>query len=188
MERILPLLDGLLLSGGVDIDPVHFGEPPLPGMGEIAPERDAFELDLTKRSIQADLPVLAICRGIQVLNIAAGGNIYQDIPSQLTDTIKHSQLAPRWYASHQVAVERGTKLAGIFPTEAIGVNSFHHQAIKNLAPGFKVNAMAPDGIIEGIESNSNKFVVGVQWHPEGMWEKYPQMLNLFRALVQESTE
>jgi putative glutamine amidotransferase len=184
ISQLVHLLDGILFSGGVDVDPIHFGEEPLPALGAIAPERDGFELELARQALNADLTIFAICRGIQILNIAAGGTIYQDLPSQLTKTLKHSQEAPRWYATHKAVIKSGTFLARDLQTREIRVNSFHHQAVNRLAPGFRLSATAPDGVIEGIESENHKYVVGVQWHPETMWEKDPQMLKLFKSFVQ----
>lgn len=184
MDRLLDLVDGLLLSGGGDVDPVYFGEEPVPGCGKITPERDDFELALTRRALSAGLPVLGICRGAQVLNIAAGGDIYQDIVTQVPGCLKHSQKAPRWCATHGIMVEGGTRLARILGSGSLRVNSFHHQAIRRPAPGFVVSARAKDGIIEAIESIGPAFALGVQWHPEAMWERNKGSLALFTALVE----
>lgn len=184
LGQLVHMLDGILFSGGVDVDPVHFGEEPLPALGEVAPERDRFELELVRQALDADLAVLAICRGIQVLNIAAGGTIYQDLRTQVSNTLKHSQDAPRWHATHKVTIKGGTILARALQAREVRVNSFHHQAVSRVAPGFRLSATAPDGVIEAIESENHKYVVGVQWHPEGMWEKDPQMLKLFKSFIQ----
>ncbi len=184
LGQLVHILDGILFSGGVDVDPVHFGEEPLPALGEISPERDSFELALARQALDADLAVFAICRGIQVLNIAAGGTIYQDLRTQLDKALKHSQDAPRWYATHKVTVKGGTFLARALQAREVRVNSFHHQAVNRVAPGFRLSATAPDGVIEAIESENHKYVVGVQWHPEGMWEKDTQMLKLFKSFIQ----
>ncbi len=178
------ILDGLILSGGGDVDPVHFGEEPLPNCGEITPQRDAFELVLVRRALSLGLPVLGICRGAQVLNIAAGGDIYQDIVTQVAGCLKHRQQAPRWSATHGIMVEEGTRLARILGTRAMRVNSFHHQAVRQPAPGFIVSARCVDGIIEAIESTGPGFALGVQWHPETMWERDSRFLGLFAALVE----
>ncbi|MQL52603.1 gamma-glutamyl-gamma-aminobutyrate hydrolase family protein [Desulfofundulus thermobenzoicus] len=182
---VLPaFLDGLILSGGGDVDPSYFGEEPLPGLGEIAPERDAFEMELTRRALAAGLPLLGICRGAQVLNIAAGGDIYQDIKSQVPGCLQHGQQGPRWFPSHNITIEGGTRLARILGSGIRRVNSFHHQAVRRVAPGFKVAARATDGIIEAIEYSGPAFVLGVQWHPETMWERDGTALDLFKALVE----
>ncbi|RKO66044.1 gamma-glutamyl-gamma-aminobutyrate hydrolase family protein [Desulfofundulus salinus] len=182
------LLDGLILSGGGDVDPVHFGEEPLPGCGEISPERDDFELSLARRALSLGLPVLGICRGAQVLNIAAGGDIYQDIVAQVPGCLKHQQRAPRWCATHGIMVEENTCLADIFGAGVMRVNSFHHQAVRRPAPGFIVSARSVDGIIEAIESTARGFALGVQWHPETMWERDGRFLGLFAALVDAGRE
>ncbi|MDI7246127.1 MAG: gamma-glutamyl-gamma-aminobutyrate hydrolase family protein [Bacillota bacterium] len=184
--RLAGTLGGILLSGGADLDPRHFGEDPHPCVGHIDPERDAFELALVRAAIQAGTPILAICRGIQVLNVAMGGTLYQDIASQVNGAIKHKQDAPRYHASHKVVVERHSKLAGMVGAGEVSVNSFHHQAVREVAPGFFVSARATDGVIEGIESAHDLFVVGVQWHPECMTCAHPAMLEIFEAFVAEA--
>ncbi|MGE5594013.1 MAG: gamma-glutamyl-gamma-aminobutyrate hydrolase family protein [Betaproteobacteria bacterium] len=184
--RLAESLGGVVLSGGADLDPRHFGEEPHPSLGHIDPERDEFELALVKAAVQAGTPILAICRGIQVLNVAMGGTLYQDIPSQVNGAIKHRQDAPRYYASHQVIVERHSKLAGMVGAGEVLVNSFHHQAVRQVAPGFVVSARSSDGVIEGIESVHDLFVVGVQWHPECMTDRYPAMFEIFAAFVAEA--
>ncbi|MBC7083406.1 MAG: gamma-glutamyl-gamma-aminobutyrate hydrolase family protein [Firmicutes bacterium] len=184
--RLASALDGILLSGGADLDPRHFGEDPHPRLGHIDPERDEFELALVRAAIQAGTPILAICRGIQVLNVAMGGTLYQDIPSQVNGAIKHRQDAPRYHASHKVVVERHSKLAGMVGAGDVLVNSFHHQAVREVAPGFFVSARSTDGVVEGIESAHDLFVVGVQWHPECMTDQYPAMLEIFAAFVAEA--
>lgn len=178
------LIDGLLLTGGGDVDPEYFGEEPLPTCGEITPARDAFEIALVKIALAAGMPVLGICRGAQVLNIAAGGDIYQDISTQLKGCFKHNQKAPLWAPTHNIQIQPGTRLENIFQEKVIRVNSFHHQAIRNPAPGFIVCARASDGVVEAIESTQHRFALGVQCHPEGMWEKDTRFLKLFSALVE----
>lgn len=186
MQQLLSFLDGLLLSGGGDVDPVYFGEEPLPSCGEITPARDALEIELVRMSLAAGLPVLGICRGAQVLNIAAGGNIYQDLNTQVKDCLQHNQKAPIWAPTHRIQIRPGTRLESIFRERELRVNSFHHQAVRNPAPGFIVCALAGDGVIEGIESTTHRFALGIQCHPEGMWEKDSRFLQLFRALVEAS--
>lgn len=183
INNILTHLDGILLTGGSDVDPRYFGEEPLPQTGEITPDRDEFEIKLSKLVLKRNIPILAICRGIQVLNIAAGGTIYQDINTQCIKPIKHNQNAPRWYDSHEISIGKNTKLYDILGIDNLRVNSFHHQAIKNTAKNFIINAKSSDGIIEGIESVVHKFALGVQWHPECMWERNPKMLHLFKGFI-----
>ena len=168
IERYLRLVDGVILSGGSDLDASLFGEEPLLGTGRVYPERDCFELALAGRALELDLPLLGICRGVQVLNIAAGGDIYQDIRSQVAGVLEHSQKAPRDYPWHGVELAAASILGSICGCEGMRVNSFHHQAVRTVAPGFKVAARAKDGVIEAIEGVEAKFALGVQWHPEAM--------------------
>lgn len=184
---ILKRIEGLLLSGGVDVDPVYFNEEPLPALGEITPGRDQFEVSFVRQLLKRDLPILAICRGIQVLNIAAGGSVMQDIPSQIKDSIKHSQDAPRSYPTHKVNLISGTKLYQIYERLSIRVNSFHHQAVKHPGSGFIATAWAADGVIEAIESEKHSFVVGVQWHPECMVRTDGETRKLFSTFVEACT-
>jgi len=186
LQQVSAKLDGLLLTGGGDIDPLHFGEEPVVGMGQITPERDYYELELTKIFLSDHKSVLGICRGMQVLNIAAGGTIWQDIFTQLYHPVlKHNQQAPRPYPTHRVSILSDTLLSSIMGEhKEIRVNSFHHQSVNKVAKGFRVNALAPDGIIEGIELASEElFVLGVQWHPECMWESDRLQYALFQAFI-----
>ena len=166
--KMCNLLDGLLLTGGGDIDPKYYKEEPQLELGEINPLRDEMELFLILEMYRQKKPILGICRGCQVLNVAFGGNLFQDI-TNLT-TLQHKQLAPRNYAFHSIKILRDTLLYKIFCKESIRVNSFHHQAINNISPLFKAAARTSDGIIEAIEGTFDFFVVGVQWHPECMQE------------------
>lgn len=184
IKGLLQSMDGILLPGGVDIDPVHFGEEPLEGLGDVEPEWDRLELFVARLALEWDLPILGICRGIQLLNVAAGGSLYQDISSQVNaQRIQHRQKAPRWYATHYISIEAGSILEQLWGRDEVRVNSFHHQAVRTLAPGFTVTAKSRDGIIEGVESHSHRFACGVQWHPELMVESHPEQLGLFRQLV-----
>ncbi|HZK18663.1 MAG TPA: gamma-glutamyl-gamma-aminobutyrate hydrolase family protein [Clostridia bacterium] len=186
VKEILGGLDGLLFSGGGDIDPVYFGEEPLVGTGQINAERDLYELSLAREALDMNLPVLAICRGMQVLNIVAGGNIWQDINLGFKNPIKHFQQAPRWYSTHTITVTEGSLLYGCLGTRLLRVNSFHHQVVRRVAPGFKICARTVDGVVEGIESLMHDFVMGVQFHPEHLWEKEELFLNLFRGFVEKA--
>lgn len=169
LAPLLEILDGLLLSGGPDVDPVHFGEEPQPGMGRIDPERDRIELALARLALESGLPILGICRGAQVLNIAGGGDIFQDLPSRAEPVLRHVQPpTPMTYATHSIRVEGGTRLAAITGRHALRVNSWHHQAVRGVAPGFAVSATAEDGVVEAIELAGKPFVMGLQFHPESM--------------------
>lgn len=177
------IIDGILLSGGADVNPLTFRENPVPGLRQIDPERDEFELAITRTALEKGTPVLAICRGMQVLNVAAGGLLYQDIYSQKKNILKHGQRAPRGAPSHGITIEPGTMLKDILGVESTYVNSMHHQAVKDIAPGFVVSARAPDGLPEGIEHTKHPFAVGVQWHPEEMWQNNKIFSCLFRKFV-----
>ncbi len=169
LESLVELLDGLLLSGGGDIDPTLFGEEPHPKLGLIRPNRDKFEMHMIKEFLIRDKPILAICRGCQILNIAVGGDMFQDIYSQINkDLLQHTQLAPMTHGSHYVHVKDGSLLHQITDMLKFKVNSYHHQANRKVAANFQLSATASDGIIEAIESKVHSFVLGLQWHPEGM--------------------
>ena len=185
----LDKLDGILLTGGADINPLFLGEEPIQELHGINPRRDRQELLLTRLAADRQIPILGICRGIQTMNAALGGPLYQDIHSQMEGTrIKHDQNLDRCYASHTVAIEKDTLLHRLFKTDTIAVNSFHHQAIKEPAPGFRVCARATDGVIEAMESTEYKSMLGVQWHPECFILKGNEcMMPLFQWLVQEAT-
>jgi putative glutamine amidotransferase len=181
-SELLDHLDGLLLSGGADIDPQLYGEQPHPRNGQVSPERDANEIPLTRIALQRNLPIFGICRGHQVLAAAAGGTLWQDIPAQVTGALKHAQDGPRWYASHVVTTTPGTKLAQLFG-ETFPVNSYHHQAVKELPPGFVSSGVAADGINEAIEHPGLRFVMSVQWHPENFQGRPYNFDALFKAFV-----
>ena len=160
-------LDGLLLSGGFDINPLFYGEEPHRELGEVSPGRDDNELELARAFLQADKPILGICRGHQVLNVAQGGTMYQDIHAQIDEVVlQHVQKARRDHLSHSVKLVEGSEIATIFGTSSILVNSFHHQAVKDVGDSLTVCGTSSDGVIEAIVSEKHKFVIGVQWHPE----------------------
>lgn len=181
-------LDGLLLTGGADINPLYWGEEPVKELHGINPRRDRQELLLVKLAADRQIPVLGICRGIQTLNAALGGSLYQDIHSQMnTPCIKHDQDLDRGFASHTVQIDSDSLLHRLFQTDNLAVNSFHHQAVKEAAPGFRVCARSSDGVIEAIESTEYKSMLGVQWHPECFILQGDEcMMPLFRWLVDEA--
>jgi putative glutamine amidotransferase len=183
ISSFMDIMDGLLLSGGGDIDPSFFNEEPIPELGNIDPDRDRVEMLLSKAALEQDLPVLAICRGIQVLNVAAGGTLYQDISQHSKEILKHRQSAPGWHASHTIQIEPGSLVYDIFGKQTGRVNSFHHQAVRDIADGFYVSARSLDGIIEAIESKEHRFMLGVQFHPEMMFQHHPEAANIFAAFV-----
>jgi putative glutamine amidotransferase len=177
-------LDGIVLTGGADIDPRRFGETPHPAVYGVSPVRDALELELTSQALDQRVPLFAICRGIQVLNVALGGSLYQDIPTEPGSPIDHSQKAPRPQPTHRVSVSGETRLAEVLGALDLEVNSFHHQSIKSLGRGLREVAWAPDGIIEGVEMpDAPGFVLGVQWHPEELIDRDPAARRLFEALI-----
>lgn len=177
---------GLLLTGGADVDPALFGEACHPLTEGIDDDRDHAEISLMRWSVADDKPVLGICRGIQVMNVAMGGSLIQDIPSQIETNLVHAghwQGAARDQVLHQVACSKTSRLGGILGSEVVGVNSFHHQSLKDVAPVFEVTAIAEDEVVEGVEIAGARFCLGVQWHPEEMSAARPDMQRLFDALV-----
>jgi len=183
--EVLGRVDALLLTGGADLDPRYYGEKPHPQLGPTFEERDAFELALVREALRRDLPLLAICRGHQVLNVAMGGTLVQDIPSQLPGAGAHDPDVERWETCHEVEILPGTRLREILGTERVAVNSFHHQSVKGLGGDLVLSARSPDGVVEGIElpRGTRRFVLGVQWHPESFWDHPPGFGSLFEALV-----
>jgi len=182
---LLDHVSGLLLTGGADIDPSLYGETPHPKLGAVFRERDVFELALCREALRRDLPLLAICRGQQVLNVATGGTLVQDIPSEISGAVEHDPDVERWQTAHDVVILPRTRLREILGTERAAVNSFHHQSVKQLGRDLAVSARSTDGVVEGIERPADKgrFVVGVQWHPESFWDHPPGFRPLFDAFV-----
>jgi putative glutamine amidotransferase len=178
---ILDHVSGLLLTGGADVDPARFGEARHQSVRSVIPERDAFELALVEEALRRDLPLLAICRGIQVLNVAAGGTLVQDIPSQVTGALNHSPGGKRWELAHDVELVPGSRLRTLLGGAArLDVNSRHHQAVREVGRELVVAARSSvDGVIEGLESRTRHFVVGVQWHPEDYVERDSRFAPLF---------
>ena len=183
MEEALRRVDGLLLSGGADVGPEYYGEETLPYCGETSPRRDQMEFFLCKKALEMDLPILAICRGHQVLNCTLGGTLYQDIATQYSEELKHPRYEVPRDQVHEVMVEKDTKLHQITGLSTLKVNSRHHQAVKEAGRGAIVSARATDGLIEGIEVPSKKFVVSIQWHPESLSDYAPDAQALFNAFV-----
>ena len=188
-ERVadaLAYVDGILFTGGKDVDPSHYGEEILNTKVAPEPERDAFELPLAQAAVAGNHPVLAICRGMQVLNVALGGSLWQDIPEQVERALHHYQKAPRDETTHQIEVKRDS-LVGDLVRSSDGMraeaNSFHHQAARRLAPGLLPVAHAPDGLVEAVELPGRDFVVGVQWHPEHL-TAHQSHRRLFEGLVE----
>jgi putative glutamine amidotransferase len=189
VSELLDRLDGVLLSGGGDIDPSFYAREAHPSTCRVAPDRDAFELELCRQALSRDLPLLAICRGHQVLNVATGGTLIQDIPSQLAGAGEHDPDTERWQPAHEVRILPGTRLREILKSETMAVNSFHHQAVEQLGAGVVSSALAvADGVVEGIELPGRRLALGVQWHPEAFWDHQPDFQPLFAALVTASRD
>ena len=185
-RAVIQSLDGLLLSGGSDLDPGYYGEEPMPELGITLPERDAFETVLVGQALRRGIPIFGICRGMQVLNVALGGTLYQDLPSQWEgDVLKHRQDTPKWQPTHEVRVTDGSYLAEVMDREVVKVNSYHHQGIKDLAEGLLATGYSSDGMIEAVEAEdvSERWLLGVQWHAEAMRGAGPQQESLFEAHV-----
>ncbi|MBR6667723.1 MAG: gamma-glutamyl-gamma-aminobutyrate hydrolase family protein [Clostridia bacterium] len=181
------LVDGVLFSGGEDVDPAYFGEDQLWACGDVLPLRDEFELTLCRLLLEKhpNKPILGICRGEQVLNVAAGGTLYQDLKSQLPGCIAHSQHQIAPYTSHKVTIEAGSQLHAIYRSTTLATNSFHHQAVKDIAPSLTVTARASDGVIEAFEMPGHPYFIGVQWHPERLVEREENAAHkqLFKSFV-----
>jgi putative glutamine amidotransferase len=183
--RHLPsMLNGLVLSGGnFDIHPRHYGERPIKEIGEIKAARTEFELEIAVAALKRDLPVLGICGGAQAINVALGGSLYQDIAAQLTDSGAYEHTSKNPIGGHPIRVEPGTRLFSIVKRSSFKVNTSHHQAVKRLGRGLIVNAVADDGVIEGIESTEHSFVLGVQWHPEVLAPHQLHQRRIFSSFV-----
>ncbi len=183
-EDYVDLFDGLILPGGPDIDPRLFGEQPVWALGRTNYKRDVFEIELVRAAHRAAKPVLGICRGCQLINVAFGGTLYQDLPSQCTGAyIQHSQKAPGAYPVHEVRMLEGSSLYETFGGTA-QVNSRHHQAVRAPGRGLKATAFAPDGVIEGIEGTEGASIVAVQWHPENMLREHGEMKRFFADFLE----
>ena len=184
-------VDGILLPGGDDVLPSLYGADPQPTFDAAEPGRDAYELELATRAGDADLPLFAICRGIQVLNVARGGTLVQDIPSELPDAIPHEVRDTPFTIAHDVWVSEGTLLHTLLREridgDACPVNSRHHQAVQKVGSGLVVSATAPDGVIEAVEDPSKRFCVGVQWHPENFY-RTGEFRALFEAFITAAQE
>lgn len=195
VDDALKGMDGLLLTGGDDVAPTRYGEEKHPAVKAVAPERDEFEIALVKEARKRHLPILAICRGVQVLNVAAGGSLVQDIPSQVTGALEHKQSVPphqSYDLAHEVWLEKDSLLTRLMrerlsDADSCEVNSRHHQSVKTLAPGFLVSATAPDGVIEAIEDPAARFCLGVQWHPENFW-RTGEFRPLFEGFVEAANK
>ena len=180
-------IHGLVLTGGGDVDPALYGEERHPLTEDAEPGRDEFEIDLARRAVDADLPLLGICRGAQVLNVAAGGTLVQDVPSAIETDLSHSVTEPKHEIAHDISVEPGSRLeqalgSAVDADKLCRVNSRHHQSVGRLGKSLRPSATAPDGVVEAIEASDASFCIGVQWHPENFW-KTGEFNGLFENFV-----
>ena len=186
LRTLLARLDGLLLTGGGDIAGDHYGSANPGLIFDVDADRDRVELFLAREAVDSDKPLLAICRGHQILNVALGGSLYEDVLRLMPSAIKHDYWGeyPRTFLSHDVIIHEGTHLARCLGQTAVRVNSLHHQGLRDLAPDLVAVAHAPDGLIEAVEAPGRRYAIGVQWHPENLIHVAPPMLSLFRGLVE----
>lgn len=191
LRAIYERTDGILIPGGVDMDPATFGERPHERLGRIDPARDRVELQLVKWAVEDRKPVLGLCRGLQVINVALGGTLYQDLDDEFPNAIKHDYFPTYGYSrdhlAHEVTVQSGSRMRHALANAAVPVNSMHHQGIKVLASSLAASAVAPDGLIEAAESTSDSYIVGVQWHPEVFELSEPSSGVLFTDFVQAAS-
>lgn len=181
-DETLDGFDGLLLSGGADVDPARFGQPPHPGLGEVDADRDAFELAAYRVARERGLPVLGICRGIQVVAVAEGGSLHQHLPA-VSGLHQHEQRARDGGAVHRVRIAEGSALRAAVGTDAMAVNSYHHQGVDRVPDALRVTARADDGMVEALEASDGAFLLAVQWHPEMAFERDPRQLAPFEAFA-----
>ena len=191
-DDYLDVIDGFMISGGQDILPNQYGEESRDGFPlewKMTPDRDAFEVAITQKAMARDIPVFGICRGMQLLAVANGGSLYQDIETQVTRStpVRHYQKSPEWNETHRVSIEADSLLAHIFRSDYLMTNSLHHQAVRQLPKDFRCTATAGDGITEAIESVSHEFVLGVQWHPERLLERHADWRKLFLAFCEAAS-
>jgi putative glutamine amidotransferase len=191
-RKVLQDIDGVLLTGGGDVDPVFYGEERHPLTEDAEPGRDEFEIDLARRAMTDNLPLLAICRGAQVLNVAAGGTLVQDIPSAVASDLAHSVKEPKNLECHDITIQSGSKLASALGSHvdvscSCRVNSRHHQSVGRPGAGLVISATAADGVIEAVENPDARFCIGVQWHPENFWQT-GEFRPLFEEFVRAATE
>jgi putative glutamine amidotransferase len=189
LDEYLAGVNGLLFTGGEDVHPGHYGEGVRDGCGEIDQDRDAFELGLARRALERGIPTFGICRGIQLMNVACGGTLFQDLSERPGTTPEHrTRREERAHLRHGVRILPDTRLREIVGADEVKVTSTHHQVIHRLGNGLRASALADDGIIEGIEKPDHPFFLAVQWHPERMADHHPDQLALFQALVRSASQ
>ena len=190
LRTLLARLDGLLLTGGGDIAGEHYDSAHPDFIFDVDPDRDRVELFLAREALDNDVPLLAICRGHQLMNVALGGSLYEDVLRLMPSAIKHDYWGeyPRNLLSHEVTVQADSLLARRLGRTTVRVNSLHHQGVRDVAPGLVASAHAPDGLIEGLEVPGRRYALGVQWHPENLIYDAPPMLSLFQGLVEAAAD
>lgn len=184
IRKQVELCDGILISGGIDVNPMLYNEEPLRKMGTFNPDIDEFDIIAIKISLEYKKPILGICRGIQVLNVALGGTLYQDLELVDGSYIKHMQQTKKYFGTHSVKIKENSILENIMGKETL-VNSYHHQCIKEVAKDLEAIAFSKDGIIEAVQMKDEKFVLGVEWHPELMIDSDEKMFNLFKYFINQ---
>ena len=183
IEAVLDCVDAVLITGGDDIDPIYYGEEPHRGLGKIVPDRDTYDFALYRAARARRLPILGVCRGFQVINVAEGGSLYQDLGERQDETLKHMQGHSPRVATHSVDIKAESKLAEILGVTSHRVNSFHHQTVKKVGEPFTEVATAADGVTEAVELPGDDFLIAVQWHPEMLQSVDPVMQKLWRAFI-----
>jgi len=166
VRSLMAACAGLVLSGGEDVDPARYGEAPSPALGSVNRRRDEVEFTALEYALQQQMPVLGICRGVQVINVALGGTLYQDLATECPGPVLHQQREDWGHRTHRASVVEGSRLHEIVRSDELLINSYHHQAIRDVAPGLKVVARAEDGMVEAVEGQDHRWLIGVQWHPE----------------------
>ena len=189
-EEFAALCDGFLFAGGADIDPKHYGEQPKPTCGAIQPYRDEVELRAFEKAFATGKPIVGVCRGLQLINVALGGTLYQDIPSEIKTDVRHQQLEDRFAPSHEVNVHPATPLFDLVGVERLCANSFHHQSIKTLGKGLAISATADDGVVEAVYWKGERYLRAYQWHPERLKqsEKNKLVFDEFIAVCKKEKE
>lgn len=189
LQAQIDRLDALVMIGGEDFDPQLYGQEPHPMLGTVNIERDRYDLYLIRYALRKEIPLLGICRGLQGLNIAEGGSLYQDLPATYPNPcIRHRQGAERRFGSHSIRIKPDSRLHTILGTDSVIVNSFHHQAVQQPAPGYRIAALSPDGVIEALEKEGESWVIGVQWHPEALNLSGDESSHrLFQELIRQAS-